>query len=154
MGDYIPAKLGMDDGEQAVYMAVTRTFEGHMVFAFENGKAAKVEMSAYATKTKRKKLIGAYSTKSPLVSALYLPQDHDLVFYSAGRVMVVNSAVISAKSTRDTQGVQVMNLKKGCVLEQMDLLTEDRFENPQKYRPRTIPGMGSFVKVEDEQTKL
>ena len=153
-GDYIPAKLGMDSGEQAVYMAVTRTFEGHMVFAFENGKAAKVEMSAYATKTKRKKLIGAYSTKSPLVSALYLPQDQDLVFYSAGRVMVVNSAVISAKSTRDTQGVQVMNLKKGCVLEQMDLLTEDRFENPQKYRPRTIPGMGSFVKAEDEQTKL
>ena len=125
-----------------------------MVFAFENGKAARVEMSAYATKTKRKKLIGAYSTKSPLVAALYLPQDHDLVFYSAGRVMVVNSSVISAKSTRDTQGVQVMNPKKGCVLEQMDLLTEDRFENPQKYRPRTIPGMGSFIKAEDEQTKL
>ena len=154
MGEYIPAKLGMEDGEQAVYMAVTRKYDGFMVFGFENGKAAKVEMSAYATKTRRKKLMAAFSTKSPLVGMAYLEQDQDLVFSSSGRVMVVNTQLLSVKSTRDTLGVQVMNLKKNAKLEHMELLTPERFENPQKYRPKSIPSMGSFVGVEDEQLKL
>ena len=154
MGEYIPAKLGMEDGEQAVYMAVTRKYDGFMVFGFENGKAAKVEMSAYATKTRRKKLMAAFSTKSPLVGMAYLEQDQDLVFSSSGRVMVVNTQLLSVKSTRDTLGVQVINLKKNAKLEHMELLTPERFENPQKYRPKSIPSMGSFVGVEDEQLKL
>lgn len=149
MGDYLAARLGMDEGEVPVYMAVTKEYNGFMFFAFQNGKAAKIEMSAYMTKTRRKKLTGAYSDKSPLVSAVYLTEDQDMVFYSAGRVMVVHSSLVTTKSTRDSQGLQVMQLKKNAKLEKAVLLEEGIFENPQKYRPKNIPSMGSFVKPED-----
>ena len=106
-------------------------------------------MSAYMTKTRRKKLTGAYSDKSPLVSAVYLTDDRDMVFYSAGRVMVVHSSLVTTKSTRDSQGLQVIQLKKNARLERAVPLEEGMFENPQKYRPKNIPSMGSFVKQED-----
>ena len=149
MGDYLAARLGMDEGEVPVYMAVTKEYNGFMFFAFQNGKAAKIDMSAYMTKTRRKKLTGAYSDKSPLVSAVYLTDDRDMVFYSAGRVMVVHSSLVTTKSTRDSQGLQVIQLKKNARLERAVPLEEGMFENPQKYRPKNIPSMGSFVKQED-----
>ena len=149
MGDYLAARLGMDEGEVPVYMAVTKEYNGFMFFAFQNGKAAKIDMSAYMTKTRRKKLTGAYSDKSPLVSAVYLTEDRDMVFYSAGRVMVVHSSLVTTKSTRDSQGLQVIQLKKNARLERAVPLEEGMFENPQKYRPKNIPSMGSFVKQED-----
>ena len=149
MGDYLAARLGMDEGELPVYMAVTKEYNGFMLFAFENGKAAKIEMSAYMTKTRRKKLTGAYSDKSPLIAAVYIAEDQDIVFVSAGRVMVVHSSLITAKATRESQGLQVMQLKKNAKLEKMILLEDGMFENPQKYRPKNIPSMGSFLKQED-----
>ena len=149
MGDYLAARLGMDEGEVPVYMAATKEYNGFMFFAFQNGKAAKIDMSAYMTKTRRKKLTGAYSDKSPLVSAVYLTEDRDMVFYSAGRVMVVHSSLVTTKSTRDSQGLQVIQLKKNARLERAVPLEEGMFENPQKYRPKNIPSMGSFVKQED-----
>ena len=149
MGDYIAARLGMDEGEIPVYMAVTKEYNGFMFFAFQNGKAAKIEMQAYMTKTRRKKLTGAYSDKSPLVAAVYLTEDRDMVYYSAGRVMVAHTSLVTVKSTRDSQGMQVMQLKKNAKLEKMVMLEEGMFENPQKYRPKNIPSMGSFVKPED-----
>jgi len=149
MGDYLAARLGMDEGELPVYMAVTKEYNGYMLFAFENGKAAKIEMSAYMTKTRRKKLTGAYSDKSPLVSAVYLAEEQDIVFFSASRVMVVHSSLITVKTTRESQGLQVMQLKKNARLEKMLPLKDGMFENPQKYRPKNIPSMGSFLKPED-----
>ncbi len=149
MGDYLPARLGMDEGEIPVYMAVTKEYNGYMLFAFENGKAAKIEMSAYMTKTRRKKLTGAYSDKSPLIAAIYLDEDQDMVFLSAGRVIVAHSSLITVKTTRESQGLQVMQLKKNAKLEKMLPLKDGMFENPQKYRPKNIPSMGSFLKQED-----
>ena len=120
-----------------------------MLFAFENGKAAKIEMSAYMTKTRRKKLTGAYSDKSPLIASVYLDEDQDMVFLSAGRVIVAHSSLITVKTTRESQGLQVMQLKKNAKLEKMLPLKDGMFENPQKYRPKNIPSMGSLLKQED-----
>jgi DNA gyrase subunit A len=149
MGDYLPARLSMDEGELPVYMAVTKEYNGYMLFAFENGKAAKIEMSAYMTKTRRKKLTGAYSDKSPLIASVYLDEDQDMVFLSAGRVIVAHSSLITVKTTRESQGLQVMQLKKNAKLEKMLPLKDGMFENPQKYRPKNIPSMGSLLKQED-----
>lgn len=114
LGDYVASTLGMDEGETAVYMVVTSDYSGHMLFFFENGKAAKVELSAYQTKTNRKKLIKAYSDKSPAAAMLHIESDVELVIISsAGRHLLINTGAISPKTTKDTQGVGVMSLKKG-----------------------------------------
>ena len=113
LGDYVASKLEFDKEESAVYMAVTDDYSGYMIFVFENGKVAKVDMKAYETKTNRKKLIGAYSDKSPLVAALYIKEDAEiLISASNGRRLLVSTAAIAAKSTKNTQGVNVMSLKK------------------------------------------
>ena len=104
LGEFIPARLGMDEGENAVYMAVTKDYAGYLLFFFENGKAAKVDLSAYETKTNRKKLLGAYSDKSPLVSVCQLAEDGEyLVTSSQGRLLLFHSGAIASKSTRSTQ---------------------------------------------------
>ena len=116
MGDYVASKLGMDTGEVPVYMALFTKYEGYMLFIFENGKAAKVDMASYETKTRRKKLTGAFSTKSPLVYAAYLPQDTELLLRSsASRMLIFHTAMILSKAARDTQGVQVMTLSKSTI---------------------------------------
>ncbi len=116
MGDYVASKLGMDTGEVPVYMALFTKYEGYMLFIFENGKAAKVDMASYETKTRRKKLTGAFSTKSPLVYATYLPQDTELLLRSsASRMLIFHTAMILSKAARDTQGVQVMTLSKSTI---------------------------------------
>lgn len=114
LGEYIPAKAQMDEGERAVYLAPTKDYAGFLLFFFENGKAAKVEMSAYQTKTNRKKLISAYSDKSPLATALYLREDCEvLLTASSGRMLLFHTGLIQPKATKSTQGIQAMNLKKG-----------------------------------------
>ncbi len=113
LGEYVPSKLDMDEGEQVVYMAVLSEYSGYMLFAFENGKLAKVDMSAYATKTNRKKLINAYSNKSPLAGAIYIKEDTDIVLSSSGgRKLLINTAGILPKTTKDTLGIAAMKLKK------------------------------------------
>lgn len=149
LGEYIPAKLGMDPGESAIYMVVTTDYTGYMLFSFENGKAAKVELSAYQTKTNRKKLIGAYSDKAPLCSILYLAEDLECVCQSShGRILLMHTGAISAKSTRSTQGVAVMMLKRGHRLASVTPYHEGDFHNPSRYRKK-IPAAGALLAAED-----
>ena len=151
LGEFIPARLGMDEGENAVYMAVTKDYAGYLLFFFENGKAAKVDLSAYETKTNRKKLLGAYSDKSPLVSVCQLAEDGEyLVTSSQGRLLLFHSGAIASKSTRSTQGVQVMTLKKSARVLSAVPYTEGRFQKPDRYR-KNIPATGSLPAAEDTQ---
>ena len=114
LGDYVAAKLGFDEGENAVKMVVTKDYKGMLLFAFENGKAAKVPLESYATKTNRKKLTGAYSDKSPLVGLLYMPEDEEVLFKaSSGNMLLVHTGALALKTTRSTQGVAVLKPKKG-----------------------------------------
>lgn len=157
LGDYIPAKLGMDEGENAVFMAVTKDYAGYMLFFFENGKAAKVEMSAYATKTNRRKLIGAYCDKSPAVFMCYVTEDREFLVTSAqGRMLLVHSGAVPAKTTRNTQGVAVMTLRKGGRVLKVREYEEEMLKNPNRYR-KNIPAAGSMPAAEEtegEQLKL
>lgn len=113
LGEYVPGKLEMAEDEQVVYTAVISDYTGYMIFVFENGKLAKVDMASYATKTNRKKLINAYSNKSPLAQAIYIKEDTELVICSSsGRMLLVNTGAILPKTTKDTQGISAMKLKK------------------------------------------
>lgn len=149
-GDYIPTALEFDDGEQPLYMAVTDDFKGYMLFFFENGKVAKVDMNAYETKTNRKKLIKAYGSKSPIVTAMYIREDLELVLTSSsGRMLLFNTAVISPKTTKDTQGVGVMTMKKGQRLIGVRPYVEGEFSKPHRYRTKNLPALGSMPLPED-----
>ena len=154
-GDYVAAKLEMEQDETAVYMAVTDSYKGFMMFFFENGKAAKVEMSAYATKTKRKKLIKAFSDKSPVVSFLYIEEDKEIVLKSsAGRLLLVNTAVILPKTTKDTIGVSVMTLKKGQKLFGVRDYIEGEFAKPYRYKSKNLPAAGALPSADDVGEQL
>lgn len=156
LGDYIPAKLQMDEGERAVYMAYTTDFSGYMLFVFENGKAAKVDMGAYQTKTNRKKLISAYSDKSPIVAAIQLPEDGMvLLTASSGRMLLFHTGQIAAKTTKNTQGVQAMNLKKGQRVIGAVTYQEGTLKNEARYKKK-LPALGSLPGEEEagEQLKL
>ncbi|NBJ88770.1 DNA gyrase/topoisomerase IV subunit A [Acutalibacter sp. 1XD8-36] len=156
LGDYIPAKLQMDEGERAVYMAYTTDFSGYMLFVFENGKAAKVDMSAYQTKTNRKKLISAYSDKSPIVAAIQLPEDGMvLLTASTGRLLLFHTGQIASKSTKNTQGVQAMSLKKGQRVMSAELYFEGMLKNEARYKKK-LPAAGSLPNEEEagEQMKF
>ena len=150
LGDYVPAKLTMEEGEQAVYMVATKDYSGYLLFCYENGKVSKVELSAYATKTNRKKLVGAYSDKSPLVQVLYLPEDGEvLLSSSAGRYLLLQTEELAAKATRSTQGVAVMTLRKNVVLTGAGVYTEGQLKDPARYRKK-IPAIGALP-TEEEQ---
>ncbi len=155
LGDYVPSKLDMEPEETVSYMALTKDYGGNMLFFFENGKVAKVEMSAYATKTNRKKLIKAFCDKSPLVAALYMPQDAELVLVSSsGRHLLFNTAAISAKSTKDTQGVAVFTLKKGQRLMTVRAYNEGEFAKPYRYRTKNLPSTGALLSAEDSGEQM
>ncbi|MCL2107235.1 MAG: DNA topoisomerase (ATP-hydrolyzing) subunit A [Oscillospiraceae bacterium] len=159
LGEYIPARLEMDEGEAALYMAVTRDYGGYMLFAFENGKLAKVDLSVYATKTNRKKLIKAYSDKSPLAALTQLSGDGDCVLVSsAGRRLLFHTGAIAPKTTKDTQGVAVMTLRRGAVITELRAFVEGggEFRNPARYRTRNLPAAGVLLAEEDrgEQMRL
>lgn len=150
LGEYVPAKLGMDEGENAVYMVATKDYKGMLLFAFENGKLAKVPLEAYQTKTNRKKLTGAYSDKSPLVGMVFFTEDKEfLLKASSGRMLLIHSGAINLKTTRSTQGVAVMKLKKGHRLFEISEYVEGTFAKPQRYRTKTLPTLGAMPANED-----
>lgn len=150
LGDYVPAKLGMDEGENAVYMVATKDYKGILLFAFENGKLAKVPLEAYQTKTNRKKLTGAYSDKSPLTGMVFFTEDKEfLLKASSGRMLLIHSGAINLKTTRSTQGVAVMKLKKGHRLFEISEYVEGTFAKPQRYRTKTLPTLGAMPANED-----
>ena len=146
MGDYIPAKLSMDDDESVICMVSTKDYLGYMLFFFENGKVSKVDMQSYYTKTNRKKLVGAYSDKSPIVQAIYIQEDTEfLLTSSSGRMLILHTGAINAKSTRSNQGVAVMTLKKGHRLISVKKYKEGDIENPNRYRTKNIPAVGAML---------
>jgi len=151
LGTYLPTALEMDEGENVIYLLDPDDYSGHIIFFFENGKAARVELSGYATKLNRKKLTGAYSDKSPVCTVLPLYEDKELAVFSGdGRVVIFSSSLMAPKTTRSTQGVQVMSLKKNRVVERASFLEKTHIKNPSRYRVRTIPGAGALLKPEDK----
>ena len=154
LGDYLPTKLDMEPGENVLWACITSDYSGNLLFFFENGKAARVELSAYQTQTRRKKLTGAYSDKSPLVSAVYLREDVELAVASTeGRCLVFHSASLNPKSTRSTQGVNVMTLKPKYKVAWARPLEQTTIVNAARYRARTLPVAGSLLKEEDRGEK-
>ena len=154
LGDYLPQKLGFEAGENLVALVFCGDYKGFILFIFENGKAAKVPLSAYETKTNRKKLTGAYSDKSPLIKAVALDADAQMVVYSTdGRAAIFSTAQLLPKTTRNTQGVAVMTLKKKATLRDAVLLTQSGIVNESRYRTKTIPSAGAVLKEEDSAEK-
>lgn len=156
LGEYLPGKLEMEEGETALYTAVIRKYQGYMIFVFENGKLAKVDLSAYETKTNRKKLINAFSDKSPLAAAVYLEEDADIVITSqAGRNLLINTAVILPKTTKSTQGIQAMTLKKKSdKVISLHLYKEGEFEKEWRFRPKNLPAAGALLSAADVGEQL
>ena len=154
LGDYLPAKLGFEAEEKVLHVIFPGDYKGNILFFFENGKVAKVPLSAYETKTNRKKLTGAYSEKSPLVSAMGMAADEQVAVYTSdSRCVVFSTAQLLTKTTRNTQGVAVVTLKKKAVVTDAKLLTESGIANASRYRTRTLPSAGALVKPEDAQEK-
>ena len=155
LGEFVASALQMDKDESAVYMAVTTDYKGYMLFFFENGKVAKVDMSAYETKTNRKKLIKAYCDKFPIVAIRHIKEDCEIVMKSSsGRILLLNTGAVSPKTTKDTQGVGVMTQRKNHRLESVTDFTEDMFQKPARYRTRTLPAAGSTLSAEDMGEQL
>jgi DNA gyrase subunit A len=151
LGDYLTNLLGLADKEQIISIVATDDYKGNMLFAFENGKIAKIDLKGYETKTNRKKLNNAYSTKSPIIKAMFLTEDVDLVAYSnIGKVLVFNTSRINLKSARSSQGVQVLKAKKNSVMNKIKKLDEVDFNSVSFYRTLNIPAVGHFLKDEDK----
>ena len=154
LGDYLPGKLGFDEGEGFFAAVFPGDYTGSLLFIFENGKAAKVELSGYATKTNRRKLTGAYSDKSPLRAVFHLTEEEQIALYATdGRCLIFSTAQLAVKTTRATQGVAVMSLKKKAVLERAARLAESGIQNPARYRTRTIPAAGALLREDDLEEK-
>ncbi len=155
LGDFVASSLEMDKDENAVYMVNTTDYKGYMLFFFENGKVAKVDLNAYATKTNRKKLIKAYCEKFPLVAVRYIREDTEFVLKStSGRILLLNTGAIAPKTTKDTQGVSVMTQKKNHRLTAVEDYKEGMFQKPARYRTRNLPAAGSTLSSEDEGEQL
>ena len=155
LGEYAPAKLGMDDGEEVVKMLCTKDYKGFVLFCFDNGKAAKVPLSSYETKTNRKKLINAYSDKAKLVDIISSTENIDVAFItSVNRALVVNTSQISEKTTKNSAGIQVQTLKKNQYIKTAKPASDAQFANPAKYNTKNIPAAGSFLKEEDIAQQL
>ncbi len=150
MGDFVAAKLGFDDGENAVRMVVTEKYTGYMLFFFENGKVAKVDMASYATKQNRRKLIAAYSVKSPLVAMFHVEEDREFMLIStSGRRLIVHTGAIAPKTTRDTQGVQAMTLKGQHRLNEVVPFEDSMSVKAARYRTKSLPAAGATPLAED-----
>ena len=156
LGDYLPSRLGMDPEEAVVSMVLPGDYSGALLFFFENGKAARVELTAYATTSNRRRLTGAYSDKSPLAALLHLKEDRELALFSSeNRVLIFNTALLAPKSTRSTQGVQVMTLKAKHRLTEAAAVEDAPLTNLPRYRCRAIPAAGALLREEDgEQMRL
>ena len=152
LGVYLPTKLGMDEGESVITMIDPGDYRSNLLFVFENGKAARIEMSAYETKTNRRKLVNAYSDKSPLVSVIVLDAETDIACYSSDdRVIVFNTLLLQPKSSRSTQGVGVMTLKARRTLVRAEKLEGTGIKNTARYRVRSLPAAGAVLKTDDRE---
>ncbi len=150
LGDYVPAKLGMDDGELPIKLIVTKDYSGILLFFFENGKVAKIGLDAFITKTNRKKLTGAYSDKCPLVDIGFAEKDCEFVMTSSsGRILLLHSGALNAKNTRSTQGVAVMTMKRGHKLATIEPYKEGMFSKPDRYRAKNLPANGALRSADD-----
>ena len=151
LGDYLPTKLGMDEDEKVIDLVLPGDYSGHVLFFFENGKCARVALSAYATTSNRRKLTGAYSDKSPLAALLTLTEDKELALISTEpRALLLHTALLAPKTTRSTQGVAVMNMKPRYHLERVCTLEESGITNLARYRVRSIPAAGALLREEDQ----
>ncbi|WP_040198283.1 DNA gyrase/topoisomerase IV subunit A [Candidatus Soleaferrea massiliensis] len=156
-GEYIPAKLGFDEGETVEYLCVTKDYGGHMLFFFQNGKIAKVPLNAYWTKTKRKKLLNAYYDKVPLAAIHAVTEEQDFVMQAtSGRILILHSDQVSVKTAKNTQGIQIMRLRRDAVVSSVDPYTAGQFQNEDRFRLKNIPSAGQFAKDGEvfEQLKL
>lgn len=155
LGEFAPAKLGMDEGEEVVKVLHTKDYKGFVLFCYDNGKAAKVPLSAYETKTNRKKLINAYSDKANLVEIICCTENEDIAFISSvNRALVVNTSQISEKTTKNSAGIQVQTLKKNQYVKTVKTAADAQFANVSKYKTKNIPAAGSFLKEEDIAQQL
>ena len=155
LGIYVPSKLEMEPDEKVVYICVLNEYVGYMIFAFENGKVAKVDVFAYQTKTNRKKLLKAYSAKSPLAGVTYLKEDAEIVLCStSGRMLLFNTASLTAKSTKDTIGVSVMSQKKNHKVESMHFYREGEFEKAWRFRAKNLPAAGAVPGPADNSDQI
>ena len=155
MGDFIPAKLGFEEGERLLGMAATKDYSETILFFFQNGKVGKVPLKSYETKTKRKKLAKAFSDKAPLTAMFVAAEEKDyLLTASSQRKLLFSSAMIALKTTRDTQGVAVLTLKKGHFLESVVEFQEGMLANPYRYRTKTLPSAGIKLREEDQGEQL
>ena len=154
LGDYLSGKLGFDEGESFLDLCFPGDYSGFVIFVYENGKVAKVDLNTYATKSNRRKLTGAYCDKSPLKAVYLLKEDKQLVLYSTeGRALIFSTAQLAPKSTRSTQGVSVMTLKRKAVVHRAALLESTGIVNASRYRTRSIPAAGALLKDEDAEEK-
>ncbi len=154
LGEFLPNLLQLEADEKIIYMVATDNYKGYMLFSFENGKAAKIELESYATKTNRKKLANAYSDLSPLVDIRYLETDIELVaFSSISKVLIFGTSNINPKSTRDSQGVQVLKAKKGSAMTKLRTVEESGLKDTDYYRTKAIPAIGCYLKDEDREDK-
>ena len=154
LGDYLPQKLGFEAGENLVSVVLTGDYQGFVLFFFENGKAAKVPLNAYETKTNRKKLTGAYSDKSPLVKVLALTGDTEVAVYSTdGRAAIFSTGQLLPKTTRNTQGVAVLTLRKKAALSGASPLVDSGIVGESRYRVKTLPSAGALLRPEDSPDK-
>ena len=154
LGDYLPQKLQMSDGERVIFCFLPGDYSGHLLYVYENGKVAKIPVKSFDTKSNRRRLTGAYCDKSPLVSVLHLPEEGEAVLYSTdSRALVVSTAAVAAKATRSSQGVAVMALKKNKKVKKAVLLAESGIVNEARYRTRTLPAAGALLKEEDSPDK-
>ena len=154
LGSYLATKLGMDEGESVIAMIDPGDYAKHLLIVFENGKAARIELGAYETKTNRRKLLNAYSDKSPAVSVMLIDEEKDVAVSSIdGRTVIFNTAQILPKSTRSTQGVGVMSLKKGKKIVRAEALKDTAIRNVSRYRVRSLPAAGALLKPEDREEK-
>jgi len=158
LGDYLNNVLGMDADERIVFIHATDDYNGQLLFCFENGKISKVDLSAYATKTNRKRLINAFGAKSPVSQIVFITEDKEMVaFSSINKVLIFNTSLINATSTKSSQGVQVLKSKKGSFMSAVQTIEESGLTNLSYYRVKGIPGTGSYMRdtdIEDKQIKL
>lgn len=152
LGEYLTNLLGLEEDEEIIHIVATDDYKGHMIFAFENGKVAKIELSSYATKTNRKKLAKAYSGLSKIIYMQHILEDEELVAFSnLNKVLIFNTSNINPKTTRDSQGVQVMKAKKGSLMTCIKRLNEVPFKDFDYYRTKNIPAIGCYIKEEDKE---
>ena len=155
LGDYVASRLGMDEGEMPVYMVVTGDYKGWMLFFYQNGKCAKVPLSSYETKQNRRKLLRAYSDKAELAAIRYLKEETELaVFTTNNRLLLVGSALIPEKATRDTAGVNLIALKKNARIARVTLAQGLELTDPHRFRVRTLPAAGALLREGDKTEQM